>query len=234
MRTVILSDCHIGSPEANVAHLNRFLLTLECDRLILAGDIFDLWDMSAEEIKRIYFPTIEKLRRMSAKMKIEYLLGNHDEGYLDNPLIPLTEIPVIKECKFSLPDGRVVGVVHGDEYDHMYKKHYWLYRVSAWLNGLSSKVLNFSWKDTYGKQTCTSLSGVDYSKAVDKVHNAARKDMAKKGYDIVVMGHTHAPIHCFKRANFAELYNTGDWKKNDSYVLIDENSINIMFVSKTF
>ena len=43
--TVILSDVHIGSEHAKVKELTSFLKNVDCDKLILNGDILDGWKL---------------------------------------------------------------------------------------------------------------------------------------------------------------------------------------------
>lgn len=231
MRTVVLSDCHIGSPEANVAQLNRFLLSLECDRLILAGDMFDLWDATDDDIRRTHPGTLDILRKLKAKgVKIEYLLGNHDETYLKTPVMSADDLPVVNKIEFSLDDGRKVSIIHGHEYDYVYQKHKLLYKLLAWANRTSAKIIGLSMKSLEKKKTCTDLSGTEYSDTVQKIHADARKAAAKAGANIIIMGHTHAPQKIAAAVGLAEFYNSGDWKVHNSYVSIDGDKIGVRYL----
>ena len=42
-RTVVLSDIHLGTTHSKVEEVSRFLRCINCDRLILNGDIIDGW-----------------------------------------------------------------------------------------------------------------------------------------------------------------------------------------------
>ena len=225
MRTVVLSDCHIGSPEANVAQLNRFLLTLECDKLMLAGDFFDLWDMSADKIRRQYAGTLDLVKKLLNKgTAIEYLLGNHDEDYLKTPVMAPDELPVVAEIKFTVPDGRRITIVHGHEFDFVYRKHHFLYKALAWANRTSAKITGLSLK-SLGRRTCTDLEGAEYGKAIERIHGDARKAHAGKA-DVLIMGHTHSPEH-LSNEGLVEFYNTGDWKIHNSYIVIEDDRISL-------
>ena len=46
LRTLILSDLHLGTVGCRAKELHRFLKSLRFDRLILAGDIVDFWRWS--------------------------------------------------------------------------------------------------------------------------------------------------------------------------------------------
>ena len=44
-RTVVLSDIHLGTSHSKTDEVNHFLSSVDCDRLILNGDIIDGWQM---------------------------------------------------------------------------------------------------------------------------------------------------------------------------------------------
>lgn len=44
-KTVIISDVHIGAPFSKVREVTEFLSSVNCDRLILNGDIIDGWQL---------------------------------------------------------------------------------------------------------------------------------------------------------------------------------------------
>lgn len=43
--TVVLSDIHLGSPHAKTEEVTAFLKSVNCDKLILNGDIIDGWHL---------------------------------------------------------------------------------------------------------------------------------------------------------------------------------------------
>ena len=48
-RTVIISDVHIGSAHSKVKEAADFLGSVDCDRLILNGDIIDGWQIHEDD-----------------------------------------------------------------------------------------------------------------------------------------------------------------------------------------
>ena len=80
LRTVWLSDVHLGSPECRVSLLLDFLRHTRCDVLYLVGDIVDLENLR----KSFYWPVshTEALRLLLKKSqegtRIVYVPGNHD------------------------------------------------------------------------------------------------------------------------------------------------------------
>ena len=43
--TIVLSDIHLGSEHSRTEEVTRFLKHVDCDRLILNGDIIDGWQL---------------------------------------------------------------------------------------------------------------------------------------------------------------------------------------------
>ncbi len=208
MKTIVLSDLHIGNPAVNLSKLNKFLFTLQCDRLVLAGDIWDLTTKSASDIKKDHQDIIQIFERLINRgVKIEYILGLSDKNYLDDPIL---QIPVFRNWQECLPDGRKIAIIHGHQFDSGYKK--------SWLNWLT---LGFLGK----RKICTGLNGQSYIDAINKINESAIKRMSNK-YDILIMGHTHAPLSCVK--SFA-YYNSGDWEYHRSYVVIDGSNIALRY-----
>ena len=190
--------------------------------MILAGDIFDLWRKSPDQIRKEYKGTIELLRRLKARgTKIEYILGTHDALYLKDPIIPLAEIPVHPYIKKTLPCGKKIIIIHGHELDPMYLPG----RIAAFFNFIGSV---FGCRFGFKRTTVNDLIGQKYIDGVRAIHEKAQRKY--NSYDYVIMGHTHAPLSSPKKEKLAGLYNVGDWKGHNSYVVIDGDKITIRYM----
>ena len=81
VRTVWISDLHLGTPGCQAGALLSFLRTLECQTLYLVGDIIDGWQLR----RTWYWPqthndVVQKILRMARKgTKVIFVPGNHDE-----------------------------------------------------------------------------------------------------------------------------------------------------------
>lgn len=224
MKTIILSDCHIGSPESNYRDVNRFLKDLDCSHLILAGDTWDLWDMSAGDIRDRHDDTVRLLKRlMDGGTKITTILGNHDEDYNDDPILG---DEAVDSVELVLPNGKIYAVIHGQDFDPIYKKYNWLHRLLWCTNRFIKKLTGISLKSFM--RSCTELREIDdqeYSGLVNDIHKHARKYYSNRGYDGLIMGHTHAPDH--REGVKIDFWNSGDWKWSNTYVTIDGNDVKI-------
>ena len=51
-RTVVLSDIHLGTSHSKVNQVSDFLSSVDCDRLILNGDIIDGWSLKKSGVRK--------------------------------------------------------------------------------------------------------------------------------------------------------------------------------------
>ena len=51
-RTIVLSDIHLGTSHSKVDEVSDFLSAVDCDRLILNGDIIDGWHLQKSGVKK--------------------------------------------------------------------------------------------------------------------------------------------------------------------------------------
>lgn len=51
-RTIVLSDIHLGTAYSKVTEVSDFLSGVNCDRLILNGDIIDGWHLQKSGVKK--------------------------------------------------------------------------------------------------------------------------------------------------------------------------------------
>jgi len=80
LRSVFISDVHLGSRDSRAGELLQFLASVEVDYLFLVGDIIDFWSLR----KNFYWPQQhnEVLRAILGKARegarVIYVPGNHD------------------------------------------------------------------------------------------------------------------------------------------------------------
>ncbi len=226
MRIIIVSDAHVGSPESNLCSFNKFLSTLECDRLLLAGDLWDYWEASDSDLRKHVETKKQIFGLVQRGVKVEYLLGNHDLEYPNKPLMSDTALPVVQDWEYTTPAGKKIKVIHGHEFDKIYKRHMLLYKLASMVNATAGRVLGISLK-TFKKTVTNSRGQPKYSDIVNEIHDDVRRYYKKRGYDAVIMGHTHAPTYVPAKGERIEFANSGDWKFHNSYVVIDGEEISV-------
>ena len=100
--TVVLSDIHLGTSHSKTIEVSNFLKSVNCDRLILNGDIIDGWHLRKAGTKRWqakhtdFFKVIMKMME-NFGTEVIYVRGNHDD-FLDS-LVPMTfyNVKIVKE-----------------------------------------------------------------------------------------------------------------------------------------
>lgn len=119
LKTVVISDLHLGYAGFNASQFELFLKYLdeeksETSRLLILGDLFDLWRAYGLDSVSFGWPYIERIR--SLEMDIYYIIGNHD--YHMNPVVDWARS--VLSMKILYP-GQVFDdslfVVHGDYFD---------------------------------------------------------------------------------------------------------------------
>ena len=131
VRSLFLSDLHLGCRFSRVDELFAFLGRVEPDRLYLVGDIVDGWKM-----KRSFFWSDSSsfvVRRILGMLKrgtkVFYTTGNHDEFLRSFSPQTLGGVELADMFIHETVDGRRLLVIHGDFFDHLTKHAAWVYHL---------------------------------------------------------------------------------------------------------
>ncbi len=213
VRTIFISDVHLGTVACQHERLLEFLKAHQPDKLVLIGDIIDGWRLR----KRWYWPdghnrVIQQILKMSRSCQVVYVTGNHDEFL--RPYVPL-QVGSIQIVNEYLHDGDTL-VVHGDLYDGVTKYHRWLavlgdtgYVILLKLNGLTDWM-----RKRFGLGYWSLSAAVKHrvKRAVDFIwqfESNLANECRSRGYRRVVCGHIHhAEI---KDIDGVQYCNSGDW-----------------------
>src|ERR1700710_1897596 len=128
VRTIFLSDVHLGTRGCQADKLLDFLRDYEADLIYLVGDIVDGWHLKAGW----YWPqshndVVQKLLRKARKgARIVYIPGNHDEFLRDFYGTHFGGIEVVENIIHVAADGKRYLVVHGDMFDLIVTQARWL------------------------------------------------------------------------------------------------------------
>jgi UDP-2,3-diacylglucosamine pyrophosphatase LpxH len=218
LRSVFVSDIHLGSRDCRAAELLRFLESIEADYLFLVGDIVDFWSLR----RSFYWPEEhnEVLRAILAKAKegtqVIYVPGNHDDNIREFCGSLFGNMSIRRRYVHATADGREFLIMHGDEFDTAVK-------CSRWLAQFGATAYEFMMRVNRGVNACRRAFGMPYwslatylklrlPKALQYVaafEHAAAQAARSRNLDGIVCGHIH-------RAGLREidgvLYcNDGDW-----------------------
>jgi UDP-2,3-diacylglucosamine pyrophosphatase LpxH len=218
LRTVWISDLHLGTPGCQAEALLDFLKNVECDTLYLVGDIIDGWQLR----RQWYWPqahndVVQKLLRIARKgTKVIFVPGNHDEFARRYVMHNFGGVDVAEDWIHVTADGRKLWVLHGDLFDGVIQCARWLALVGDWAYELTLR-LNRHQNSLRARLGLPywSLSGYLKGKVkravsyVGDFEQAVVREARKRGVHGVVCGHIH-------RAELREidgiLYaNDGDW-----------------------
>ena len=218
VRTVWISDLHLGTPGCQAVLLLDFLKRVECDTLYLVGDIIDGWQLK----RQWYWPqthndVVQKLLRKARKgTRVVYVPGNHDgfaRRYLGHNF---GGVEVVEEALHETADGRVLWVTHGDYFDGVIQCAQWLAHVGDWAYGLTLRI-NRHLNATRARLGLPYWSLSRYLKlkvkrAVSYVSDfevAVAREARERGVNGVVCGHIHqAEIRTIDGILYC---NDGDW-----------------------
>ncbi len=220
VRTIWLSDIHLGTRDCRAEALLEFLDTHESDFLYLVGDIVDFWMLRRAPYWAHTHSDV--LRRLVAKARagtlVTFVPGNHDEYARRFCDVQLGNVFITREAVHRTADGRLLLVMHGDEFDAVTR---WNRRV-AWLGDLgygllmglnrrlnhARRVLGFGhW--SLARYVWRVKRAVRY---IEEFEHAAARQAAARGMDGVVCGHIHKPtVRTIGRTLYC---NTGDWVDN--------------------
>src|SRR5215475_11729154 len=119
VRTLFLSDIHLGYKRARAKELAEFLKGIEADHIVLVGDIIDALSMA----ERVFWSPdhTNVVRALLAKRRsgarLIYIPGNHDESLGMFAEVLNGQLEVHREWVHRTGLGMRLLVTHGDRFD---------------------------------------------------------------------------------------------------------------------
>ena len=228
VRTVFISDVHLGFKGCSAELLLEFLHSIEMDTLFLVGDIIDVWSMK----KSMFWPQSHNnvLRTILGKAKrgtkVIFVPGNHDEVFRDADGSVYGNLEIHREYIHRTADGRRMLILHGDEFDNVVKFSPWLARlgsgiydlllaINPCINGVRRRFDLPHWS-LAGYLKNKTKKAVQYIGSFESVVVQAAR---KRGVDAVVCGHIHrAEMRDFDGILYC---NDGDWVESCTAIVED-------------
>lgn len=218
VRTVIISDVHLGTPDCKVEEVNHFLRRVRCEKLILNGDIIDAWQLqrSGQWTKahtRFVRIVLKKLEKRDTR--IVYLRGNHDDVLSRFMPLGFENLSVVEDHIHEGPTGRYL-VLHGDVFDTVTKNFVFLAHLGDWGYRALLKLNRFynAWRAWRGKEYW-SLSKAIKARVKEAVNHVSNFEdhisqlAQQRGCNGVMCGHIHTPAD--KMLGQVHYLNSGDW-----------------------
>lgn len=218
-RTLVLSDLHLGTKDSQARELLEVLRGVRCEKLILNGDIIDLWSLRRKNHwSPAHTAVVRRLMKMAEKdgTKVVYLRGNHDDFLRRLIPIALDRIELAEEHVHVGADGRRYLCIHGDAFDTVTAKMRWLAVIGDISYQLLLDINRFynRWRAWRGKEYF-SLSQAIKGRVKEAVSFISRFEdhiqslAARRGCDGVMCGHIHKAED--RMIGGVRYLNSGDW-----------------------
>ena len=219
----VISDVHLGTYGCHAKHLLTYLNSIEPKKLILNGDIIDIWQFSKRYFPKSHLKVIKKIMTMASNgVEVIYITGNHDEMLRKFSDTTIGNISIVDKIVLDL-DGLKAWFFHGDVFDVSIQNAKWLAKLGGYgydmltlINRGVNWYLDKRGKERYSlsKKVKNGVKGAvkyinDYEKVISEL-------AIENGYDYVVCGHIHQPkMEYIENKHGRTMYlNSGDWVEN--------------------
>jgi UDP-2,3-diacylglucosamine pyrophosphatase LpxH len=218
LRTLFISDVHLGMRGCQADRLLDFLRCHEADTVYLVGDIVDGWALkSAWYWPQSHNDVAQKLLRKARKgARVVYIPGNHDEFLRDYLGTHFGGIEVVESAVHVGCDGKRYLIVHGDLFDVVIRHARWLalagdkaYDAAIALNTLFNRVRRHFGLTYWSLSQWAKLKVKNAVSFIGAFEQTLAAEARRHGADGVICGHIHhAAIH---DAYGVTYINCGDW-----------------------
>lgn len=219
----VISDVHLGTYGCHADELIAYLNSIRPNKLILNGDIIDIWQFSKRYFPPAHLKVLKKIIGLaSSGTEIYYITGNHDEMLRKFTDTAMGNFNIVNKLTMEL-DGKKAWFFHGDVFDVSIQNAKWLAKLGGYgydLLILLNRVVNWFLlklgreKYSLSKRIKNSVKGA--IKYINDFEKTAAELAIENGYDFVVCGHIHQPkkeIYENKLGKCTYL-NSGDWVEN--------------------
>ncbi|WP_461638981.1 UDP-2,3-diacylglucosamine diphosphatase [Labilibaculum euxinus] len=217
---LVLSDIHLGTMGCRAEELLKYLSSIQPKKVILNGDIVDIWQFSKRFWPKSHMRIIKHFTSFLSKgIPVYYVTGNHDELLRKFEGFTLGGLSIVNKIVLNL-DGKKAWIFHGDVFDVTMQYAKWLTKLGSIgydLLILINSAVNFFAK-MLGKEKVSLSKKIKNSvksavKYINNFEEIAGDIAITKGYDYVVCGHIHHPeMKEISNKEGATMYlNSGDW-----------------------
>lgn len=220
---VVISDVHLGTYGCHAKELLRYLKSIKPKKVILNGDIIDIWQFKKSYFPKAHLKVIKHLTGLIGKgVPVIYVTGNHDEMLRKFVGFKLGSFQIVNKTILELPEGKA-WIFHGDVFDVTMKHSKWLAKLGGKgydMLILLNRFINLvSEKFGRGKISLSKKIKDNVKSAVKFINNFEQvaADIAiTKEYKYVVCGHIHQPVmrEISNEHGKVEYLNSGDWVEN--------------------
>lgn len=220
---VVISDVHLGTYGCRAKELLKYLKSIKPDKVILNGDIIDVWQFSKRYWPKSHMKIIKLITTWISKgVEVNYITGNHDEMLRKFVGFQLGSFSITNKELLTI-DGKQAWVFHGDVFDVTMQHSKSIAKLGAVgydsLILLNSAINYFASKFGRGPISMSKKIKNSVKSAVKFINNFEKiaADIAiENHYDYVICGHIHQPEikRIENEAGSVTYLNSGDWVEN--------------------
>jgi UDP-2,3-diacylglucosamine pyrophosphatase LpxH len=219
---VVISDVHLGTYGCHARELLQYLKSINPKKVILNGDIIDIWQFSKSYWPESHMKVVRKiLKFVTDGVPVYYLTGNHDEMLRKFADLHFGKFRLLNKMVLKV-DGKKAWIFHGDVFDVTMQHSKWLAKLGAVgydtliiLNSIVNWCLSLVGQPKMSFSQKIKGRVKEAVKFINHFEQTAADLAVDKKYDYVICGHIHhADIRVIKgENNFGSvLYlNSGDW-----------------------
>lgn len=220
---VVISDVHLGTYGCHAKELLKYLKSIKPKKIILNGDIIDIWQFSKRYWPETHMKVVRKLMKFVVEgVPVYYLTGNHDELLRKFADMHMGAFHIQNKLILEL-NGKKAWFFHGDIFDVTMQHSKWLAKLGA--VGYDSLILINSFVNwcltAFGREKMSFSKKIkakfkDAVKFINSFENTAAELAVEKGYEYVICGHIHQPEHREIKLDGGHVMylNSGDWVEN--------------------
>lgn len=219
----VISDVHLGTYGCHAKQLLTYLNSIQPKKLILNGDIIDIWQFSKRYFPKSHLKVIKKIMTMASNgVEVIYITGNHDDMLRKFSDTTIGNISIVDKVVLEL-DGKKAWFFHGDVFDASIQNARWLAKLGGYgydmlilLNRFINWILECMGKEKYSLSKRIKNSVKSALKYISDFEEVATDLAIENGYDYVVCGHIHQPKMLVKenKQGKTTYLNSGDWIEN--------------------
>ncbi|QJD96755.1 UDP-2,3-diacylglucosamine diphosphatase [Mucilaginibacter robiniae] len=219
---LVISDVHLGTYGCHAKELLNYLKSIRPKKVILNGDIIDIWQFSKSYWPESHMKVVRRLLKfVTDGVPVYYLTGNHDEMLRKFTDLKLGKFQLLNKLLLNV-DGKKAWIFHGDVFDVTMQHSKWLAKLGA-IGYDTLIILNsmVNWCLTALGRSKMSFSQrikgrvKEAVKFINHFEQTAADLAVDKKYDYVICGHIHHAeirhIQAQHKTSSVLYLNSGDW-----------------------
>ncbi len=220
---VVISDVHLGTYGCQAVELLRYLRSIQPKKIILNGDIIDIWQFSKRYWPASHMMVVKQIISFAVQgIPVYYLPGNHDEMLRRFKDFEMGSLKIKNKLNLEL-NGKKTWIFHGDVFDVVMQHSKWLAKLGAVGYDtliLINSIMNFvslkmgRGKISFSKKIKNSVKSA--VKFINSFENTVCEIAAENHFDYVICGHIHHPEikEVVTKEGRVVYLNSGDWIEN--------------------